>query len=103
MRRRIVIACVVVFTLGATGQDPVEAVAKHTKIECENNQIRILRFRLGPKETSPMHSHPDRFFVFLTDAHTRVTENGKVEERRAKRGDTARVRPATRSAGRPPE
>jgi quercetin dioxygenase-like cupin family protein len=97
MRLRIVIACFTLCTLAAFGQDPVKVDAKHTKVEYENDQVRILRFHLGPHESSPMHSHPDRFFVFLNDGHTRVTENGKVEERHAKRGDTA-TRPASSHA-----
>ena len=97
MRVSMVITWVLLLSLMAVGQDPVKVDAKHTKVEYENDQVRILRFHLGPKESSPMHSHPDRYFVFLTDVHTRVTENGKVEERFAKRGDTA-TRPASSHA-----
>jgi beta-alanine degradation protein BauB len=97
MRLGIVITCLALCTHTAFGQDPVKVDAKHTKVEYENDEVRILRFHLGPRESSPMHSHPDRFFVFLTDGDTRVTENGKVEERHAKHGDTA-TRPASAHA-----
>jgi len=71
----------------ASAQDPVQVDAKHTKVEFENEQVRVLRFHLGPKEISPMHDHPARVFVFLTDAHTNVTvEGGKAEERSGKAG-----------------
>jgi quercetin dioxygenase-like cupin family protein len=69
-------------------QDPVKADATHTKVEFENDQVRVLRFHLGPHEKSPMHEHPERVFVFLTNAHTRVTlEDGKTEERGGNAGE----------------
>ena len=88
-----------VFTVApATVQDPVTVDATHTKLEFENDQIRVLRFHLGPHEKSPMHQHPDRVFVFLTDAHTRVTVAGnKAEERGGKAGEVHH-RPAERHA-----
>jgi len=71
-----------------SSQDPVQVDAQHTKVEFENAQIRVLRFHLGPKERSPMHEHPERVFIFLTDAHTKVTiDNGTAEERSGKAGD----------------
>lgn len=79
-------------------QDPVQVDPKHTKIEFENEQVRVLRFHLGPKEISPMHDHPGRVFVFLTDANTKVTvEGGKAEERAGKAG-AVRYRDAEKHA-----
>jgi len=78
-------------------QDPVQVDPKHTKIEFENEQVRVLRFHLGPKEISPMHEHPGRVFVFLTDANTKVTVEGKAEERSGKAG-VVRYRDAEKHA-----
>jgi quercetin dioxygenase-like cupin family protein len=71
-----------------SAQDPLQVDAKHTKLEFENEQMRVLRFHLGPKEISPMHYHTARVFVFLTDAHTKVTvADGKAEQRSGKAGE----------------
>jgi len=67
---------------------------KHNKAEFENDQVRVLRFHLGPKESSPMHEHPGVVLVSLTDVHVKVTlADGKTEERTRKAG-SAVYRPA---------
>jgi quercetin dioxygenase-like cupin family protein len=99
--RRELISIVMIILIGglrAAAQDPVKVDAQHTKVEFENDQIRVLRFHLGPKEKSPMHEHPARVFVFLTDAHFKVTlGDGKVDERTGKAGEV-RHRPAEKHA-----
>src|SRR5712692_1406250 len=89
MRRALFSAVVVVCLTAspATAQDPVQVDPKHNKVESENDQVRVLRFRLGPKESSPMHSHPANVIVSITDAHVKVTlADGKTEERTRKAG-----------------
>ena len=81
----------------ASAQDPVQVDAKHTKVEFENEQVRVLRFHLGPKEISPMHDHPARVFVFLTDDTNVTVEGGKAEERSGKAG-VVRYRTAEKHA-----
>ena len=78
----------------ARGQDPAQVDSEHTKVEFENEQVRVLRFHLGPRETSPMHYHPARVFVFLTDANTRVTIAGGKPEVRSGKAGVVRYRPA---------
>lgn len=69
-------------------QDPVKADPKHYTVELENEHVRILRIRYGPKEKSVMHGHPQSVGVHLTDLHGRFTfPDGKSEEIRAKAGD----------------
>jgi hypothetical protein len=73
----------------AVAQDPVKVDPnpKHYKVEFENEQVRVLRVHLGPKESSPMHEHPPRVSISLTDAHLRITlADGKTEERTAMAG-----------------
>ena len=95
---RTILAFVVTASLTAAGQDPVKIDAQHTKVEFENDQIRVLRFHLGPHEASPMHEHPARAFVFVTDAHFKVTlGDGRVDERSGKAGEV-RYRPAEKHA-----
>ncbi len=68
--------------------DPVEVDSKHYKVEFENEQIRVLRIRYGPHETSPMHGHPGLVAIFLTDQHSQFKyPDGRVEDLRGKAGD----------------
>jgi len=100
MREVIATALVFVFLAAspASPQDPVQVDPKHTKVEFENEQVRVLRFHLGPKETSPMHYHPARVFVFLTDANTKVTVAGAKPEVRSGKAGVVRYRTAEKHA-----
>jgi quercetin dioxygenase-like cupin family protein len=53
--------------------DLVTADPKHAKLEFENERLRVVRLRLPPHEKTPMHSHPDRVVVYMTDVHVRIT------------------------------
>lgn len=39
--------------------DPLRADARHYAVVVENERVRVLRVRYGPRERSAMHSHPD--------------------------------------------
>ncbi len=71
------------FTGNPAQQDP-----KHFHVEFENERVRVLRYRLGPHESSPMHDHLDRITVRLDDAHFRTTlPDGSKQERHEKAGE----------------
>jgi hypothetical protein len=68
--------------------DPVRVDSKHYTVEFENEQIRVLRIKYGPREKSVMHSHPPLVGIFLTDHHSRFSyPGGRTEELKAKAGD----------------
>ncbi len=70
------------------GADPVKTDSKHYKVEFENEKVRVLRIKYGPKEKSEMHSHPPMIAVFLTDHSSRHTlPDGKSQELTSKAGD----------------
>lgn len=78
--------------------DPVAVDSEHHKIEFENEQIRVLRERRDPGNV-PMHGHPDRVQVFLTDLNAILTAgDGKPQTLIGKAGEV-RWRPATQHAG----
>ena len=82
--------------LSAQAQDPVQVDPKHYKVEVDNDQVRVVRFRLGPKESTPMHEHPPGVVTLLTDARLKFTlADGKTEERTATAG-SVRYRPAVK-------
>ena len=70
-------------------KDPVKLDPKHYKVEFENDRVRALRIRYGPREKSMMHGHPNAVAVFLEDARARFTyPDGKTEEVEMKAGQT---------------
>ena len=69
MRRIALLAvfALLLFSVPAFAQDPVEVDPDHYAVEFENDQIRVLRITYGPGESSVMHEHPAAFAVLLTD------------------------------------
>lgn len=89
--RRIALICwlLCLWSLGIAAQDPLSADAEHFTLVIENQQVRVLRYKLPAKGRSPMHSHADRVAVCVTDAHLRViTPDGKSVDTVRKAGDT---------------
>ena len=75
-------------------EDPIKVDPNHYKVEFENDQVRILRIRYGPREKSVMHEHPMSVGVYLTDLKGKFTfPDGKTEEISEKAGE-ARLYPA---------
>jgi quercetin dioxygenase-like cupin family protein len=71
--------------------DPLKVDPRHYKLEFENPQVRVLRVRIEPHGTTPMHEHAlDRVTVFLTDQKFEVKDAaGKVDTVEHKAGDVA--------------
>ncbi len=70
-------------------EDPVVVDAKHYTVDFENEHIRVLRIRYGPREKSVMHGHPSGVGVFLTDSVSKFTmPDGTTEEIQGKAGET---------------
>ena len=62
-------------------EDSVKVDPRHYKVEFQNERVRILRIKYGPKEKSVMHSHPANVAVFLTDGQSKFTlADGKTSE-----------------------
>jgi hypothetical protein len=69
--------------------DPVKVDAKHYTIDAENDRVRVIRARYGPREKSVMHGHPSLVAVFLTSNHGRFTlPDGRTQERSWKAGES---------------
>ncbi len=70
------------------GGDSLLEDPQHFRLEFENDEFRVLRFRLGPHQRSPMHSHGERVAVRLDALHARVTySDGSVKEESAPAGE----------------
>lgn len=62
-------------------QDPCKVDTQHCKVDFENAQVRVLHWKIGPREKVPMHSHPAFVEVPLTAGRTRYTgADGKTTE-----------------------
>jgi quercetin dioxygenase-like cupin family protein len=68
--------------------DPVKVDPKHYKVEFENDQVRVLRVKIGPHESTPLHAHSaNRVVSYLTAQDIRVTsQDGKVENAKREAG-----------------
>ena len=74
MRRSLLLlASVCLVASAARAQDPAKVDPQHCKVEFENAQVRVLHWKTGPHEKSPMHSHPAYVAISLTNGHERYT------------------------------
>ena len=100
MRRALFLAAVLVCLAAspATAQDSVKVDPKHNKVEFENDQVRVLRTHVTPKESIPMHEHPANIVIWLTDSRNKVTlADGTTQERQSKAGSVS-FRPGEKHA-----
>ena len=76
----------------ATGAlDPVKVDPKSYKVELENDQVRVLRVKIGPHKVAPLHEHMlNRVVTYITDQNFRVTTpDGKAETVQHKAGEVS--------------
>lgn len=73
----LLLACAV----AAQAQDPVRTDPQHFKVEYEDANMRVLRFRLPAGAKSPMHDLLERVTVVYRGARLRITHaDGLIEE-----------------------
>jgi hypothetical protein len=72
-----------------TALDPLRVDPKGHKLEFENNQVRVIRVRIGPRESVPMHEYVlNRVVFYLTDLNVRETSpEGTARVAQHKAGD----------------
>jgi quercetin dioxygenase-like cupin family protein len=77
--------------------DPAKVDPKHYHIEFENDQVRVLRVRIPPHQSTPVHTHVlNRVIVYLTDQNIQVTTtDGKSDRLHHKQGEVSWGGPAT--------
>ena len=69
-------------------QDPVKVSPQYYKVLLENEQVRVLEYRLKPGEKEPTHSHPAGVVYVFNDSTVRSTlTDGKSAESSGKAGD----------------
>ncbi len=73
----------------ARAQDPVKTSPQYYRVLLENDQVRVLEWRLKPGEKEPMHSHPPGVVYELTASKLQITTpDGKSVEASGTAGET---------------
>lgn len=57
----------------AVAQDPVKLSPHLYKVLLENDQVRVLEFRVKPGDKEPMHSHPAAVVYVFADGKAKAT------------------------------
>lgn len=96
MKTTILISLLVILCPAIRAQDPVITSPQYYKVLLENDQVRVLEYRLKPGEKEPMHSHPAGVVYVLSGTKLKVTyPDGRTEERGATAGETIWREPTT--------
>jgi quercetin dioxygenase-like cupin family protein len=86
----LALMCLGTASAAAQDLDSVKADPAHHKVEFENDQVRVVRWSIPPRDKSANHSHPNNVNIFLADANAKVTTpDGKTSEIHAKAGSAA--------------
>jgi quercetin dioxygenase-like cupin family protein len=89
MRTIILMSLLAVLRPTVHAQDPVKTSPQYYKVLLENDQVRVLEYRLKAGEKEPMHSHPTGVVYVLSAAKIKFTyPDGRTEERAAAAGET---------------
>src|SRR6266511_1612577 len=52
----------------------------HTKVELDNERVRVIRFHFEPHAKIPMHDAPDLVSIALTDGYLRLTSPDGIDQ-----------------------
>jgi hypothetical protein len=80
----------------STALNPLRVDPKDYKLEFENSQVRVVRIRLGPRQSVPVHEYVlNRVVYYVTDENVRETSpEGKTVVALHKAGDFSWDAPA---------
>jgi quercetin dioxygenase-like cupin family protein len=89
MKTTILSLIFTMLSMAAPAQDPATTSPKYYKVLLENDQVRVLEWRLKPGEKEAMHSHPAGVVYELTASKLRITfPDGKTQEASGAAGET---------------
>jgi len=74
----------------STALDPLRVDPKDCKLEFDNSQVRVIRLKIGPRESVPIDEHAvNHVVVYLTEQNVRETSpEGKAEVKQHKVGES---------------
>ena len=79
MKTTILVSILIVLYTTARAQDPVKTSPQYYKVLLENEQVRVLEYRLKPGEKEAMHSHSAGVVYVLSGAKMKFTEQRDLE------------------------
>src|SRR5882757_4741639 len=96
MKTIILILLLTALSATVQAQDPVKVSPQCYKVLLENDQVRVLEYRLKAGEKEPMHSHAAGVVYVLSGAKLKFSyPDGRTEERAAATGETIWRNPTT--------
>jgi quercetin dioxygenase-like cupin family protein len=96
MKTNILVPLLRAICMAASVQDPVKTSPQFYKVLLDNDQVRVLEYRLQPGEKEPMHSHPAGVVYVLSGGTIKFTfPDGRTEEKAAATGETIWRDPVT--------
>src|SRR5207253_6753229 len=88
MKTIILISLLAILCTTVHAQDPVKTSPQYYKVLLENDQVRVLEYRLKAGEKEPMHSHPTGVVYVLSGTKLKFSHSGgRTEERAAAAGE----------------
>ena len=83
-------------TREARTQDPVKQSPQYYKVLLENDQVRVVEYRLKPGEKEPMHTHTTGVLYIFGDAKMKTTfPDGRTTESSGGAGEAHWRNPVT--------
>jgi quercetin dioxygenase-like cupin family protein len=94
--KTITLILLFIVCLTTQAQDPVTTSPQYYKVLLENDQVRVLEYRLKPGEIEPMHSHPAGVVYVLSGATLKFSyPDGRTEKKAAATGEAIWRDPVT--------
>ena len=96
MKTTILVSLLAILCTTTYAQDPVKTSPQYYKVLLENDQVRVLEYRLKAGEKEPMHSHPAGVVYVLGGGKIKFSyPDGRTEEKAAATGETIWRDPTT--------
>jgi quercetin dioxygenase-like cupin family protein len=100
MKTNILVSLLLAICMAASAQDPVKTSPQYYRVLLENEQVRVLEYRLKPGEKEPMHSHPAGVVYVLRGGALKFSyPDGRTEEKTAATGEVIWRDPVTHAVG----
>jgi len=88
------VVIILVFAARAIAQDAVDVAPEQFKVVLDNEQVRVLEFKMKPGDKQEMHTHPATVHIELTPTKVKITNpDGKAVEVEGKEGEVIWVGP----------
>lgn len=88
------VLALVFVTKAAMAQDVIDVAPEQFKVLLENENVRVLEFKMKPGDKQEIHTHPATVHIELTPTKVKITTpDGKVMESEGKQGEALWVGP----------